>query len=229
METEVIRIAGRNCHMYTPLNARHLLIQPVDEHDLEVLTEEVATIKTLTDKPFALVAFQVNDWNKELTPWPAPPVFGKVPFGDGAHDTLHFIVEQLLPGLHAEYSRCLLGGYSLAGLFAFWTAYQTDRFVGIAAASPSVWYPSWMDYVATRKPLAQEVYLSLGDKEERTKNTVMCQVGTAIRKQHDLLATQGIQTTLEWNPGNHFVDSAKRMAKGFAWALNNDRSLPKKE
>ena len=62
--------------MYTPLNARHLLIQPVDEHDLEVLTEEVATIKTLTDKPFALVAFQVNDWNKELTPWPAPPVFG---------------------------------------------------------------------------------------------------------------------------------------------------------
>ena len=222
MEREVIRIAGRNCHIYTSSNARHLLIQPVDEHDLEVLTEEVETIKMLSDKPFALVAFQVNDWNKELTPWAAPPVFGKVPFGDGANDTLHFIVEQLLPELHAEDSRCLLGGYSLAGLFALWTSYQTDRFEGIAAASPSVWYPSWIDYAAAKKPMAQKVYLSLGDKEERAKNPVMAQVGIAIRKQHDLLAGQGIRTTLEWNPGNHFVDSAKRMAKGFAWALNND-------
>lgn len=39
-----------------------------------------------------------------------------------------------------------LGGYSLAGLFSLWAAYQTNLFAGIAAASPSVWFPGFLDY-----------------------------------------------------------------------------------
>lgn len=27
-------------------------------------------------------------------------------------------------------------------------------------------------------------------------------------------------TTLEWNTGNHFVDGARRTAKGFAWCID---------
>ena len=27
-------------------------------------------------------------------------------------------------------------------------------------------------------------------------------------------------TILEWNPGNHFIDSEKRTAKGFVWVMN---------
>ncbi len=49
----------------------------------------------------------------------------------------------------------------------------------------------------------------------------MAQVGNAIRKQEELLREQGVKTILEWNAGNHFVDSEKRMAKGFAWLMNN--------
>ena len=49
----------------------------------------------------------------------------------------------------------------------------------------------------------------------------MAQVGNAIRKQHELLTEQKINTILECNAGNHFVDSDKRMAKGFAWLINN--------
>ena len=50
----------------------------------------------------------------------------------------------------------------------------------------------------------------------------MAKVGTVIRTQQELLReTEGVQeSTLEWNPGNHFVDSELRMAKGFAWLLN---------
>lgn len=59
------------------------------------------------------------------------------------------------------------------------------------------------------------------DKEEKAKNHVMAQVGNAIRKQHELLNGQKVNTTLEWNAGNHFVDSEKRTAKGFAWVLNS--------
>ena len=131
------------------------------------------------------------------------------------------LFEGMDDGIYDASMRLLLGGYSLAGLFALWTAYQTDAFDGIAAASPSVWYPQWIDYASEKRPLVKSIYLSLGDKEDKARNPVMAQVGKAIRKQHELLSGQEINTILEWNAGNHFVDSEKRMAQGFAWLLNN--------
>jgi predicted alpha/beta superfamily hydrolase len=218
-----ISIDGRLCILYQDEAATHLLIQPIDEHDVELLDQEIEAIKKLSDKPFSLVAFMIKDWNQELTPWAAPAVFGRVPFGSGAEKTLEFITNQLLPEVQENIPHLILGGYSLAGLFALWSGYQTDKFEGIAAASPSVWYPKWIDYASENKPLAKSVYLSLGDKEEKAKNPVMAQVGNAIRKQHELLTEQEINTLLEWNAGNHFVDSDKRMAKGFAWLLNTHK------
>ena len=223
MNRKEYTLSDRTCFLYQDEAAKHLLIQPIDEHDLEVLDQEVEAIKELSDKPFSLVAFMIKDWNQELTPWVAPPVFGKTPFGDGAEKTLKFITSQLLPEVQENIPHLILGGYSLAGLFALWAGYQTDKFEGIAAASPSVWYPKWIDYASENKPLAKSVYLSLGDKEEKAKNPVMAQVGNAIRKQHELLTEQEINTILEWNAGNHFVDSDKRMAKGFAWLLNTHK------
>ena len=218
-----ISIDGRLFILYQDEAATHLLIQPIDEHDLELLDQEIEAIKKLSDKPFSLVAFMIKDWNQELTPWAAPAVFGKVPFGSGAEKTLEFITSRLLPEVQENIPHLILGGYSLAGLFALWSGYQTDKFEGIAAASPSVWYPKWIDYASENKPLAKSVYLSLGDKEEKAKNPVMAQVGNAIRKHHELLMEQEINTILEWNAGNHFVDSDKRMAKGFAWLLNTHK------
>ena len=220
MNRKEYAISDRTCFLYQDEAAKYLLIQPIDEHDLEVLDQEIEAIKELSDKPFSLVAFMIKDWNQELTPWTAPHVFGKTPFGDGAEKTLEFITSQLLPEVQENIPHLILGGYSLAGLFALWAGYQTDKFEGIAAASPSVWYPQWIDYASENKPFAKSIYLSLGDKEEKTKNPIMAQVGNAIRKQHELLTEQKVNTILEWNAGNHFVDSDKRMAKGFAWLLN---------
>ncbi len=220
---EKMLCAGRECFLYIHSDAEYLLIQPIDEHDLEVLDQEVEAIRTLSDKPFSLVAFKIEDWIQELSPWPAPPVFGKIPFGDGAGETLSYILDQLLPALQKQAmntSHCLLGGYSLAGLFSLWSSYQTVRFEGIVAASPSVWFPQWIEYATAQKPFTNAIYLSLGDKEEKARNQLMAQVGNAIRRQHEILTTQSINTTLEWNPGNHFADSDKRTAKGFAWLLN---------
>ena len=221
MKGETVNISGRDCFLYNHPEADCLLIQPIDEHDLELLDSEAEMIKTLSDKPFSLVAFMIEDWNQELTPWSAPPVFGKTPFGCGATDTLGFITSQLLPAVQEGTPHVILGGYSLAGLFALWASYQTDKFEGVVAASPSVWFPKWIEYAKDNKPLAKAVYLSLGDKEEKAKNPVMAQVGNAIRKQHELLTSQIDKTTIEWNPGNHFVDSEKRTAKGFGWVMNS--------
>ncbi|MCR4994998.1 MAG: esterase [Bacteroidales bacterium] len=221
---EKLIYAGRECYVYDNPDADYLLIQPIDEHDLEVLEQEVEAIRMLSDKPFSLVAFKIEDWNRELSPWPAPPVFGKIPFGDGAIGTLSYILDQLLPAIQLQgfdTTHCLLGGYSLAGLFSLWVSYQTDRFEGIAAASPSAWFPKWIEYAASNKPQTRSIYLSLGDKEEKARNQLMAQVGNAIRSQQEILTTQGINTILEWNPGNHFADSDRRTAKGFAWLINH--------
>ena len=214
-------IGGRECTLYTMDGAQTLLLQPVDDHDSSLLDGEVEMIRSLTTVPFNLVAFRINDWMSELTPWPAPPAFGRQPFGDGAEDTLRYLKDVLLPLLRDRWGAMglVLGGYSLAGLFALWTGYNSDLFDGIAAASPSVWYPQWTEYIADKTMHSQAVYLSLGDHEARTKSPVMAQVGDAVRLQYDLLAAQGVATTLEWNPGGHFVDSDKRMAKAFDWTL----------
>ena len=175
MKREQFSISDRTCFLYHDAAATHLLIQPVDEHDLEVLNQEVDIIRNQTKTPFSLVALLIEDWNQELTPWTAPAVFGKIPFGDGANDTLKFITEQLLPsltanGIYDASMKLLMGGYSLAGLFALWSAYQTDMFDGIAAASPSVWFPKWIDYATEKRPLAKSIYLSLGDKDNQRKS-----------------------------------------------------------
>ena len=228
MKKETVQISDRTCTIHKSEYLEYLLIQPIDEHDLEVLDNEVAVIQSQTNKPFTLVAFEIIDWQSELTPWTAPAVFGKIPFGDGAVATLSFIKDILIPQLEQKQlfdkdnMRCVLGGYSLAGFFALWSAYQTEIFDGIAAVSPSVWYPRWMEYAKDNKPLAPSIYLSLGDKEEKTKNPTMAQVGNGIRKQQELLTAQGINTILEWNPGNHFQHSDERTAKGFAWLINQN-------
>ena len=226
MNKETIRIGDRVCTIYRSEMPKYLLVQPIDEHDLEVLDTEVEMIQTLTRTPFTLVAFEIKDWQSELTPWAAPAVFGKIPFGNKAFETLAFVEEVLIPNLEQrrlyvkDSMRCLMGGYSLAGLFALWASYQSSRFDGIAAVSPSVWFPQWIAYAEMHQPSTSAVYLSLGDKEEKSRNPVMAQVGICIRKQQELLSEQGISTILEWNPGNHFQHSDERTAKGFAWIIN---------
>ena len=98
-------------------------------------------------------------------------------------------------------------------------AYQTDCFDGIAAASPSIWYPHFTDYMRTNTIHSKKVYLSLGDREERTRNPVMAGVGDAIRDGERILKNAGVDCVLEWNKGNHFKDADYRTAKAFAWVM----------
>jgi predicted alpha/beta superfamily hydrolase len=221
------QIGGRNCYIYDCGSSDILLIQPVDDHDLEVLDSEVAEIARLADGTgFTLAAFKVSDWNADLSPWEAPPVFGNEGFAGGAEATFRFVMDELIPELKAALNcgssdvRIFIGGYSLAAFFALWAAYNTDSFEGVAAASPSVWFPGWMDYAEKNPVKAHKVYLSLGDKEEKTRNPVMRTVGDNIRKQYELLQEDpACECTLEMNQGNHFKEPDIRTAKGFAWLL----------
>lgn len=220
---EVRAISGRECLIYSCGSSERLLIQPVDDHDIKVLDNQVSEIRRLTDGiGFTLAAFRVNDWNDDLSPWEAPSVFGDQGFGGKADSTLVYIRDFVVPELTGgRDTKIYIGGYSLAGFFALWAAYQTDMFSGVVAASPSVWFPGWIDYAEGNNIKAEKVYLSLGDKEEKTRNPVMKMVGNNIRRQIELLEgyPHCIDCVLEMNRGNHFKEPDLRTAKGFAWLI----------
>lgn len=197
-----------------------VLIQPTGEHEMASLENEVREIEKRTSKEFRFIATKVENWNDDLSPWKAPAVFKTEDFCGGASKTLENII-----ALCADKNRkYYIGGYSLAGLFALWAACQTDIFSGVAAASPSVWFPGFIDYMKTYKIKSQNVYLSLGDREEKTRNPVIAQIGNCIKEEYRCLLENGINCILEWNKGNHFKEADIRTAKAFAWILNNDSS-----
>jgi predicted alpha/beta superfamily hydrolase len=222
----ISQIAGRTCYIYECGSPDALLIQPVDDHDIEVLDSEVSEIVKLSGEAgFTLAAFKVNDWNNDLSPWKAPAVFGDHGFAGNAESTLEFIINELIPELtNGRSMQIYIGGYSLAAFFALWSAYRTEILSGVAAASPSVWFPGWIEYAEENPIRTDKVYLSLGDKEEKTRNPVMKTVGNNIRRQHELLRSGSvcIDCILEMNQGNHFKEPDIRTAKGFAWLLNNE-------
>lgn len=190
---------------------RALVLHITEENEGDALPP----LREMTDAGFLYVGLEPEDWNRELSPWPAPPVFGKEPFGGGAREALDWLLREILP----KYDPALpviLGGYSLSGLFALWAHYECDAFAGVAAASPSVWFPGWDDYAETRTPHGF-AYLSLGDRESKTRNKQMATVGDAICRQAERFAS--IPSILEWNPGNHFAEPEVRMAKGLRWTL----------
>ena len=195
--------------------APHVLIQPADSRGLGFMEDEAEEIRRRTGADFCLLGVEVADWNRDLSPWQAPAVFGTEAFGDGAGRTL----EEILGLCGDDRRKYYIGGYSLAGLFALWAACETDLFSGVAAASPSVWFPGFPAYLREHEVLSRHVYLSLGDREERTRNPVMRTVGDEIRAAYALLRDRGTDCTLEWNEGNHFRDADARTAKAFAWVM----------
>jgi hypothetical protein len=180
----------------------------------------MAAIEKMSGAVFCLRAVEITDWNTQLSPWRAAAVYGASDFGEGAAGTL----DEILKLTTDREKKYYLGGYSLAGLFALWSACRRSVFSGVAAVSPSLWFPCFTEYLAQNRCLVPQVYLSLGVKESRVKNPVVSTVADRLRDSYDILRGQGIDCTLEWNPGNHFCDVPLRMAKGFSAVLLNEKT-----
>lgn len=227
MTAQTMQIGNRPCRIYGEAHAEYLLLQMTGEHELQSMESAVTAIAQSAHH-FLFTAVPVESWNDALSPWEAPAVWGTQGFGGNAMDTLRFLIEQVIPTLKQQFRlpediKIILGGYSLAGLFALWASTQTKLFYGVAAASPSVWFPGWMEFEQQRPIQTQRIYLSLGDKEENTKNAVMAVVGDNIRTLHSQLIARGANCTFEWNSGGHFKDADLRMAKAFRWVMEESR------
>ena len=198
---------------------RWLLVQPTARHETPSLAQETAALSAGIADSFVLCLIHLDDWTLDLMPWADRNISRETEAGQRACKTLRFITEEVLPrypGLPA-----IIGGYSLGGLFALWASMQTDRFAAIAAASPSLWIADWIPYAELNPTQAKNVYLSLGNREEKVRNKAIARVGDCVRTQYGMLERQlgRDHCILVREEGNHFTDNAGRLARAFCWCV----------
>lgn len=178
----------------------------------------------------SLAAISGIKWNDDMTPWPSPPVASwDKPCGGKADIYIESLEKRVIPEIirHCEINPgyIAIAGYSLGGLFALYTAYRTSLFSKIVSASGSFWYPGFSEFILSHemKVKPEAIYISLGDKEERTRNPMLRTVGEKTRLIAMTLEDDGIKTKLEFNKGNHFQDAPLRIANGIRWILSSEK------
>ena len=202
------------------------LVYSIDYHENGQLLLEAC--RQVGCSGFNLVTISGLHWNQELSPWPVETVVSRDDRFEGqAGQWLPVLTGEVVPQvehlLDAPSAWRCLAGYSLAGLFAVWTAFQTDLFTRILSASGSMWYPGWLEFARDHEfavPL-QGIYLSVGDKESTSRNAVLQTVGERTQSLADLMTERGIPAKFELNPGNHFKNPPLRVVKGIKWLLDN--------
>ena len=176
--------------------------------------------------PFSLVAVSGLDWNRDMAPWNAPAAFkGGGDFTGGADDYLELLLKEIVPAAESTLPGPPrwrgIAGYSLAGLFALYALYRSDLFSRAASVSGSLWFPGFREYALAHPfPLRPTgIYLSVGDKESKTRNPILRTVQENTEALHAFYQSQGIPTVFQLNPGNHFVQGPERTVAGSKWLL----------
>ena len=170
----------------------------------------------------AVAVFNVPDWDRDLSPWPAPRVFrGGSDFSDMAAETIEKLRSSIIPAVEAQCGvpKCrAAAGYSLAGLFALYAACTSGLFTAAACASGSLWYPGFTKWLPEHTPQSlRSVYLSLGDREKLSKSPVMAEVEQRTLDTANILRSKRINCEFVLNSGGHFADPSGRLAAAIGW------------
>ena len=166
------------CKLFVVGDPQVLLIQPSARHEEknDGVRREVDLIAQASPTGFAMVFFDCVEWARALMPWADDAVSRDAEVGRHAPDTLRFIEHTLQPWLRERFGAlpCIIGGYSLGGLFALWAARNTDAFAAVAAASPSLWINGWGEYAAAHPILSpQATILALASGKSRAQNSTL--------------------------------------------------------
>lgn len=194
-----------------------------------------------------LVILEVEDWNRDLSPWPAEGIFRKGEgFPGGGKAYLEDLCGQVIPEIEERYAvmssvqRRIIGGYSMGGLFALYAMMESPIFTDMISVSGSLWYEGIVEYVSEKAAgggkmsglqecLRREgecfagrgrAYFSLGQREPKTRNPAMRRVGEQTAAIVELMAQTGFSVYFQWNPGNHFQDELKRMEHSIRFMLD---------
>ena len=177
-------------------------------------------LKELSEKHgISIVVIEDVNWNDDLTPWPALGVFKKAkPFGGKAATFLNKLTDEIIPNterdLGIEDTERTLLGVSLSGLFAVWSAFNTDAFANIISISGSLGYDGFVEWMKEQMPSPQlkKVCLILGEKEKNAKEKRMATVEERSLAAADILKAKSLATvSFELVEGTHFSPIMPRL------------------
>lgn len=179
-------------------------------------------LKGLSEKHgISIAVIEDVNWNDDLTPWPAVGVFKKAkPFGGKAAAFLDKLTHEIIPKTESELGiedaeRTLLG-VSLSGLFAIWSAFNTDTFANIISISGSLWYDGLVEWMKEQSPSPQlkKVCMLLGEKEKNAKEKRMATVEERTLDVANILkARSRAAITFDLVEGTHFSPALPRMER----------------
>lgn len=178
----------------------------------EEISESIAALRGKRD--FEIIPVITENWNDDLSPWEFEDK--RSVFGGKADLFLDRVLKKCREVEVGPEDSLVIAGYSLAGMFSLWTASRTELFRGVASCSGSLWFPGFAD--SKIFPECRRVYLSLGDREAKTKHPLMSQVESITENYARTLKAGGLYESVifEMTPGNHFADVVERLAKGIA-------------
>ena len=104
-------------------------------------------------------------------------------------------------------------------MFALWAAVCRDCFDAAASVSGSLWYDGFANFVCEAGQLPERVYLSVGDRECRARNSAFQRIEDCTQRIEAHLRRKGVDVIFEHNPGGHFDDPLGRMERAIRWLL----------
>ena len=181
-------------------------------------------LKRLSEKhDVSFVVIEDVNWNDDLTPWPAEGVFKKAkPFGGKAATFLNKLTNEIIPeterSMGIENAERTLLGVSLSGLFAVWSAFNTDAFTNTISISGSLWYDGFVEWMKEQTPSPQlkKVCMLLGEKEKNSKEKRMATVEERTLTAANILkAKSQVSVLFELVEGTHFSPIMPRLERAF--------------
>ena len=205
-------------------------------HALEFDAASVGEIYELVSRrsgaDFVLAAIYLNEaqWGDKLSPWAAKSPFkGVRDFAGGGAAHLNKFTDELIPRIERyvfgarkpAWRAC--AGYSLAGLFSAYAAFESDKFQKIACVSASFLFGGFDAFVAAHSPQRglAHVYASLGEAEMNPKNPRGALCGETARNFIAKCRGAGAKAELEQNLGGHMQDEIARISKALLKLVNS--------
>ncbi|MDD3193453.1 MAG: alpha/beta hydrolase-fold protein [Oscillospiraceae bacterium] len=180
--------------------------------------------------PFLLAGIGA-DWDRDLTPWPAPAAFrGSADFSGGARQYLSALCETVKPLVDQRYrtlpdaAHTAIYGYSLGGLAALYALYLRPEFGFLASVSGSLWYENWLAFMSENVPAnpGADVYLSLGRGEEKSRHPLIGKIGDCTRAAQEILSEQlDRDIPLVWSDGGHYSQILERKEQALLWIASH--------